>query len=102
MPRRIDQVENIFLAVVRLVNRPDSLRLNRDAALPLKVHVVKNLVLHFPFREEAGLLDNAVCQRALAVINMRDDTEISDMTLIHVIPLLFVSFALQCKSDCSK
>ena len=42
---RVDQVQLVLLAVVLVVHR-DGAGLDRDAALPLQVHVVEQLVLH--------------------------------------------------------
>ncbi len=47
VPRRVDQIECIFLTIIRLVDRADGLRLDCDAALALEIHVVEDLVLHF-------------------------------------------------------
>jgi hypothetical protein len=38
--RRVDQVEQVLLAVARLVVEPYRMRLDGDAALALKVHGV--------------------------------------------------------------
>ena len=85
----IDQVEYIFLPVVRLVNRTDRLGFDRNAPLPFQFHVVQHLILHLPLGQKAGHLDDAVGQCALAMVNMCNDTKISDFTLVHVSRLSF-------------
>ncbi len=55
------------------------MRLDRDAALPLEVHGVENLVHHFALRQGPCVLEQAIGQRRLAVVDMRDDREISDI-----------------------
>ena len=40
MSRGIDQIENVLLAVVRLVDDADRLRLDRNSALSLQIHVI--------------------------------------------------------------
>jgi hypothetical protein len=52
--------------------------LDRDASFPFQVHTVEDLVVHFPFRERSGQLEKSVGQRALPMIDMRDDAEIAN------------------------
>ena len=68
-----------MLAVLRLVVEPDGVGLDGDAALALEVHGVEHLLHHFALRQRAGVLEQAVGQRRLAVVDMRDDREISDV-----------------------
>ena len=42
----IDQIKDILLAVLCFVNRADCLGFDRDSALSLKIHIVKDLGLH--------------------------------------------------------
>src|SRR5579872_7000778 len=56
--------------------------LDGDAALPLEVHGVKHLGLHFARRERPGELQQAVRQRGFAVVNVRDDGEIADTSAV--------------------
>ena len=79
MPGRVDQVQAIGLAVLRLVVQGHAARLDGDAALPFQVHVVQDLVAHLAVAQCAAQLDEAVRQRRLAVVYMRDDGEISDI-----------------------
>ena len=58
----IDQIENIFLSVLRLVHRTHRLRFDRDSSLSLQLHIIQNLILHLPLRQKTRLLDNTVCQ----------------------------------------
>ena len=83
--RRVDQVELILLAVLRLVIQPNSMGLDRDAALALQVHRVENLLHHFALRQGPGVLEQAVGKRRLAVVDMRDDREISDVLGVHAV-----------------
>ena len=50
-----------------------------DAALPLNVHGVENLLLHLAVLEAAAQLDQPVGKGRLAVVDMRDDREIADV-----------------------
>ena len=40
MSRRVDQIEDIFLSILCLVDNTHSLCLDRNASLPLKIHIV--------------------------------------------------------------
>ena len=56
----------------------DALRLDGDAALALELHGVEHLGLHLAGFEAAAELDEAVGQRGLAVIDVRDDRKVAD------------------------
>ena len=83
VPRRVDQVQDVDLPVVRLVGQPDRVRLDRDPALALEVHAVEHLRLHLARLERAGHLEEPVGQRRLAVVDVGDDGEIADEALVH-------------------
>src|SRR5271157_2886252 len=57
--------------------------LDGDAALALQVHGVQHLLHHFALRKRAGDLQQAVRQRRLAVVDVRNDREIADEFAIH-------------------
>jgi hypothetical protein len=57
--------------------------LDGDAALALQVQGIQDLVLHFALVERTGGLDQAVSQRALAVIYVRDDAKVTNMFQFH-------------------
>ena len=83
--RRVDQIEDVLLAVVRGVVQADRMRLDGDAALALEIHRVEDLRFHLARLQRAGQLEKAVGQRRLAVIDVRDDREIADVYLrVHV------------------
>ena len=81
MSWRVHQVELIKLAILRTVIEPDGLCLDRDPALFLDLHIVENLSLtrHFAVGHAAAKLDEPVRKRRFAVIDMRNDGEISDV-----------------------
>ena len=60
MSRRIDQIENIFIFVIRFVDDAAGLRFDRDASLALQIHVIQDLRLHFALCKQACLLDDTV------------------------------------------
>ena len=79
----VDQVKNIFFSILCMVNRPHRLGFDRNAAFPLQLHVVQHLLLHFSAGQKTGLFDNPVCQGRFTVIDMRDDTKVSDIVLFY-------------------
>src|SRR5260370_29020262 len=57
--------------------------LDGDAALALEVHGIENLFVHFALRERPGHFEETISQRGLAVVDMRDDAEISNELRVH-------------------
>jgi len=80
---RIDQIHLVVLAAFGSIQHPHSRSLDRHAALALQVHVIEHLLLHLTLRHRAGELQQAVGQRALAMINVGDDAEVADLLLVH-------------------
>ena len=74
---RVDQVEAVDQAVVRRVLEAHRARLDRDALLALEVHGVEDLARHLPALDRVGQLEQAVRERGLAVIDVRDDREVA-------------------------
>ena len=81
MTGRVDQVEQIIVAVLRVVDHADRVALDGDAALALEVHRVEHLLAHLLARERAGGFEQPVGERRLAVVDVRDDAEIPDSFL---------------------
>ena len=73
MARSVDEVQGVGLAVFRLVEQVDGPGLDGDAPLPLQVHVVQELILHLALRHGIALLQQAIRQGGLAVVNVGDD-----------------------------
>ena len=80
--RGINEVELVGVAVVGLVVELHRPGLDGDAALLFQVHVVQKLGLHLPLGHRPAQLDEPVGQGGLAVINMRNNGEVADFTLI--------------------
>ena len=59
------------------------MRLDRDPALPLEIHRIEQLVLLVPFMNRARALEQPIRQRRLAVIDVRDDAEITRQLDCH-------------------
>jgi len=79
MARRVDQIEVVDLAIARLVLQRSGLRLDGYPTLFFDVHRVQDLGLHLALRQPAAPLDQAVGQRRLAMVDVRDDGKISDV-----------------------
>ena len=76
---RVDEVEDVILAVVRAIFEANGLRLDRDAALALDIHGIEHLLDHFARFEPAGELNQPVGKGRFAVVDMGDDREIADI-----------------------
>src|SRR5690606_13449085 len=75
---RVDEVQLVLEPVLRLVREAHRLGLDGDPALALELHLVEELVLLLALGQRAGRLEDAVGQRALAVVDVRDDGEVAD------------------------
>ena len=75
----IDQVQSVGFAVQRRVLHAHSLGFDGDAALALQLHGVENLIHHLALFKNTRHLQQAVGQRALAVVDVGDDAEVADM-----------------------
>ena len=78
MSRSVNKVQYVFLAILHILHL-DGVALDGDAALALQVHIVKHLILEFTVVYGFGILEKTVGQRALSVVDMRYDAEISNV-----------------------
>ena len=85
MARCVDEVELVGVAVVGLVHHADGVGLDGDAALALEIHGVEHLGLHLARGQRAGQLEEPVRKGGLAVVDVRDDREVADVTWIHFV-----------------
>jgi hypothetical protein len=79
MARRVHQVEDVVLAILRAIIQPDGLRLDGDAALALDIHGIEHLFLHLAVLQPPGFLDQPVGQGRFAMVDMRNDGEVADV-----------------------
>ena len=77
----VDQVEQVLVAVVGVVDDADGARLDGDASFALQLHIVEELRFHITRGNGVGQLENPVRERALAVVDVRDDAEITYFVL---------------------
>ena len=78
MTRGVDQIHLIGLAVGSLIVHAHGAGLDGDTALAFQIHTVQQLAFHFALGDGMAFFQQAVCQCGLAVVNMRDDGEITD------------------------
>jgi hypothetical protein len=64
-----------------------------DAALALEVHGIEDLFVHFALGQSAGHFEEAVGERGFAVVDVRDDAEISNELRVHFSRLPMFSIA---------
>ena len=63
MSRSVYEIEYVLLSIAGIVHDSDTLSLDGDSTLSLKVHVVENLILHLPAGQCSGLLYDPVGKR---------------------------------------
>jgi len=73
----------------------DGVGLDGDAALAFEVHGVEDLLLHLAGGERAGQLEEAVGERGFAMIDVRDDGEVTDVGGVHGVIFDFSSYELR-------
>jgi hypothetical protein len=73
MSRSIDEIEFDSLPLHTYWSELDG-----DTTFSLKVHVIECLRLELTLLESASYLHEAVCERRLPMIDMCDDTEVTD------------------------
>ena len=76
--RRVDEIHLIGLAVRGIIVHANRARLDGNAALALQIHTVQQLALHFALGNGMTFFQQAVSQRGFAVVDVRDDGEITD------------------------
>ena len=81
---RVDQIQPVSVAVFGVVVQANAFGLDGDAAFAFEVHGIENLRVHFALREAAGHFDQTIGKSGFAVIDVRDDAEISLELWVHV------------------
>ena len=74
----IDKIQQVGLAILRMVIKCDALCLDGDTALALNIHRVENLRRHLTRSQASTVLDKTVRDGRFAMIDMGDDGEIAD------------------------
>ena len=78
VPGRVDEVE-----LMAAPAHAHGLCLDRDPPLALELHRVEELLAHLPRGDGAGQLEDAVGERRLPVVDVRDDREVANAVLLH-------------------
>ena len=98
MAGSVYKIELVFFTVFRRVIKLYGARLYGDAALALKLHIVKYLLLHIALFNRLCQLQKAVGKRGFAVVYMRDYGKISDVISVYgqviYLALFFLFFAI--------
>ena len=82
VPRRVDQVQLVLLALIFIMHRHGA-GFDGDSPLPLQVHVVEHLLAQFSLFDRAGLLQQPIGQRTLAVVDVGDDRKIANVLAVR-------------------
>ena len=80
---RIEQVKTVFLTVLGGVTHRDRVRLDRDPALAFEIHRVEQLILFLAGMNRTGAFEQTIRQGRLAVIDVRDDAEVTSQLDRH-------------------
>ena len=83
MPRRINQVKNIFLSILRLIHNTHGLRLDRNSPLAFQIHIIQHLRLHLTLGQQSGLLNNSVSKGRFSMVYMSNDTKIANLIFLN-------------------
>src|SRR3954464_3953243 len=86
---RIDEVELVLLAIGCHVSHPDRVQLDGDSALALEIERIQDLRLHLPLLQHPRCLDQAIGQRRLTVVDVRDNAEVANVIELQVVSLGF-------------
>ena len=78
MAGRINQIEPVNLPVPDVIHL-DGVTLDGNALLLLQVHVVQDLIFHFPVAQRTGEFQKTVCQGGLAMVDVCDDAKVADI-----------------------
>jgi hypothetical protein len=75
----VNQVKGELFPIGMGVPDLDRVAFDRDTLFPFQVHIVQYLVHHVTIGNGIGSLQQAICQRTFAVVNMGDNTEVTDL-----------------------
>ena len=82
MAGRIDEIQQVILSVGGVVRERDGIALDRDAPLTLQIIGVENTIVHLLIgTEDIRLLQHAVEEGRLPVIDVRDDGNVADRSI---------------------
>ena len=82
----VDQIKLEVFSGLTGVGQGNGVTFDGDAAFTLKIHSVQDLVSEIPVAYETGVLNKAIGQSGLAVIDVGDDAKVAG--LAHGPPVL--------------
>ena len=81
--KRHSPMHPLRLLGILFILHADSTGLDRDSPGTFQFHVIQQLCLHLALADRTGKLHQPVGKRALAMIDVGDDTEVADPAGIH-------------------
>ena len=81
VPRGVNQVENIGFPILGLVVELNGIELDGNPTLPLQVHTIQELGLHFPAGYRLRLLQNPISKGRFPMVNMGNNGEVPNLLL---------------------
>ena len=84
MPRGVNQIQVIFVAVSGSVGQANRLAFYGDTAFSFDIHVVQNLIFEITVRYDVRGLDQPIGEGGLPMVDMGDYTEISYAWHVHM------------------
>ena len=97
MTRRVDEVEGVALPIRHMVHL-DGVALDGDATLPLKVHIIERLFLQFTVGNGARGMQQTIGQGTLAMVDVGNDTEVTDVFHAAKISFFTAVFCAFCRN----
>ena len=77
----VNQMENIGFPILGLVVELDRIELDGNPTLPLQVHTIQELGLHFPAGYRLRLLQNPISKGRFPMVNMGNNGEVPNLLL---------------------
>ena len=74
----VNKIKKVFFSFVYVFHLY-CMALDCNASFSLQFHIIKNLIMEFTFRNCICLFKKSVGQGTFAMVNMSDDTEITDI-----------------------
>ncbi len=78
VPGGVDEIKLVGIPVFGGVVERDALRLDRDTALSLNIHRIEHLLRHFTLGQAAAMLNKAIGQCRLTVVDMGNDRKVTN------------------------
>ncbi len=75
----IDEIQLVDLPIFRFVEEANGMGFDRDATFAFEVHGIQDLGHHFALGEGTGMFQKAIGEGGLAVVDVGDDGEVSNV-----------------------